>query len=107
MEINDQFLRRIIGEYFKTEFSKVMPEIIRDACKNNSLFIGQDLIAIDEVIRRYSLSRRTLYNYHHQGFITLCSSNGKTFLSVKELENHIRNHPLARNVSNILKTKGS
>jgi hypothetical protein len=80
MEINEQFIRKLIGAYLKNRILKSDPSSYEQSVKkNNSLFIGQDLISIDEATKRYNLSRGTLYNYHQRRFITLCGSNEKDF----------------------------
>lgn len=96
MELTDQFLKKVFGDYFKSEFSKILPEVIREAVKGNPLFIGQEFISIKSAVIRYNLSRKTIYNYHNRGHITLHTSDGKTFISIVELETHIRNNPLPR-----------
>lgn len=96
MELTDQFLKKVFGDYFKSEFSKILPEVIREAVKGNPLFIGQEFISIKSAMIRYTLSRKTIYNYHNRGHITLHTSDGKTFISILELEAHIRNNPLPK-----------
>lgn len=96
MELTDQFVKKIFGDYFKSEFSKILPEVIRETIKANPLFIGQEFISIKNVMIRYNLSRKTIYNYHNRGHITLHTSDGKTFISIVELEAHIKNNPLPR-----------
>jgi hypothetical protein len=59
-------------------------------------FCRTGFVLIEEATRRYNICRRTIYNYHKRGYITLCSSEGKTFVSIRELENHIRKNPLGR-----------
>ncbi len=96
MELTDQFLRKMVGEYFKAEFSKILPEVVKEVIKDNPLFIGQEFVSIRTAMERYDLSRRTIYNYNNRGYITLHSSEGKTFVSVLQLEEHIRKHPIPR-----------
>ncbi len=96
MELTDQFLRKMVGEYFKGEFSKILPEVVKEVIKDNPLFIGQEFVSIRKAMERYDLSRRTIYNYNNRGYITLHSSEGKTFVSVLQLEEHIRKHPIPR-----------
>lgn len=100
MEMSEQFLRRVIGDYFKSEFTKILPEVIKDVVKSNPLFAGQEFVHIQTAMERYNLSRKTIYNYHKRGYITLHTTEGKTFVSILELEVHIRNHPLPRNFAN-------
>ena len=98
MELSEQFLKKVIGDYFKSEFTKILPEIIKDVVKSNPLFVGQEFISIQTAMERYNLSRKTIYNYHNRGYILLHTTEGKTFVSVLELETHIRNHPLPKKV---------
>jgi hypothetical protein len=99
MELSKQFLKEVLGNYLESTFSKLLPDIIRESVKGSEFFIGQDFISIEEVVRRYNLCRKTIYNYHNKSYITLHSSEGKTFVSIKELEAHIRKNPLPRNSS--------
>jgi ACT domain-containing protein len=61
----------MIWEYFKGEFSKILPEVVKDVIKNNPLFVGQEFVSVKAAMNRYNLSRRTIYNYHNGGYITL------------------------------------
>ena len=97
MELSKQFLKEVLRNYLETAFSQMLPSIIQDAIKNNDLLVGQDFVSIEEAARRYSLCRKTIYNYHKKSYITLHSSEGKTFVSIRELEAHIRKNPLPRN----------
>jgi hypothetical protein len=94
MEFSKQLMKELLGSYLETTFSKVLPGLISEAIQSNDLFIAQDFVSVQEAIRRYSLCRKTLYNYHNKGYITLHSSGGKTFVSIRELEAHIKKHPL-------------
>ncbi len=98
MEFSKQLIKEMLGAYLETTFSKILPSLVTEALKGNDLFIAQDFVSIEEATRRYNLCRKTLYNYHNKGYITLHSSEGKTFVSVRELETHIRKHPLPRNL---------
>ena len=89
MELSKQFLKEVFGNYLETAFAQMLPSIIKDAIQNNDLFVGQDFVSIEEATRRYHLSRKTIYNYHKKGYITLHTSDGKTFVSIRELEAHI------------------
>ena len=99
MELSKQFLREVLGNYLEGTFSKVLPEIIKEAVENSDMFLGQDFISLEEAVRRYNLCRKTFYNYHNKGYITLHSSEGKTFVSVRALEAHIRRNPLPRDAN--------
>lgn len=98
MEVSKAMIKEMLGCYLQTTLAELMPTIISDAIKQNDLFIGQDFISIEEGTRRYNICRKTLYNYHNKGYITLHSSEGKTFVSVRELESHIKRNPLPRNL---------
>lgn len=96
VELTDQFLKKLLADYLKSEFSKILPDVIREAVRGNPLFIGQEFISIKSAMIRFNLSRKTIYNYHNRGHVTLHTSDGKTFISIVELEAHIRNNPLTR-----------
>jgi ACT domain-containing protein len=98
MDFSKQLMKEMLGAYLETSFSKILPSLIKEALERNDLLVGQDFISIDETTRRYSICRKTLYNYHNKQYITLHSSEGKTFVSIRELEAHIRKHPLPRNL---------
>jgi ACT domain-containing protein len=98
MDFSKQLIKDMLGAYLETTFSKVLPSLISEALQGNDLFVAQDFVSIDEATRRYNLCRKTLYNYHNKGYITLHSSEGKTFVSIRELEAHIRKNPLPRNL---------
>jgi hypothetical protein len=97
MEISKELIREMLSSYLKTTFKELLPALLKEALTSNDLFVGQDFVAIEEATRRYNICRRTIYNYHKRGYITLCSSEGKTFVSIRELEDHIRKNPLGRN----------
>jgi hypothetical protein len=96
MEISKELIKEMLSCYLKTTCKELLPRLLKEAIASNDLFIGQDFVSIEEATRRYNICRRTIYNYHKRGYITLCSSEGKTFVSIRELENHIRRNPLAR-----------
>jgi hypothetical protein len=98
MEISKQLLKEMLGSYLKTTFSEILPELIKESLKHSDLLIGQDFLCLEEACTRFRLCRKTLYNYHNKGYITLHTSEGKTFVSIRELEGHIRKHPLPRNL---------
>lgn len=97
MDISKDMMRKLLSCYLQTTFKEVLPGLLKEALGTADLFVGQDFISIEEATRRYSICRKTIYNYHNRKYITLCSSEGRTFLSIRELENHIRSNPLARN----------
>jgi ACT domain-containing protein len=97
MEFSKQLMKEMLGSYLESTFSKILPQLIHDAIQANDLFIAQNFVSIQEASRRYNLCRKTLYNYHNKGYITLHSSEGKTFMSIRELENHIKKRPVPRN----------
>lgn len=98
MDFSKQLMKEMLGAYLETTFSKVLPSLISEALQGNDLFVAQDFVSIEEATRRYNLCRKTLYNYHNKRYITLHSSEGKTFVSIRELEAHIRKNPLPRNL---------
>lgn len=98
MDFSKQLMKEMLGAYLETTFSKVLPSLISEALQGNDLFVAQDFVSIEEATRRYNLCRKTLYNYHNKKYITLHSSEGKTFVSIRELEAHIRKNPLPRNL---------
>jgi ACT domain-containing protein len=88
----------MLASYLTSTFSQILPAIISESLKSNELIIAQDFISLEEASRRYNLCRKTFYNYHNKKYLTLHSSAGKTFVSIRELENHIRKNPLPRNL---------
>jgi ACT domain-containing protein len=98
MDLSKVLIKEMLGCYLQTTFKELLPSLLSEAIKSNDLFIGQDFISLDEAVRRYGVCRKTLYNYHNRNYITLHSSEGKTFVSVRELEDHIRKNPLPRNL---------
>ena len=98
MEFSKALMREMLGCYLQTAFKELLPSLIKEAINSNDLFVGQEFVPLEEATRRYNICRKTLYNYHNKRYITLHSSEGKTFVSIRELENHIRKKPLPRNV---------
>jgi ACT domain-containing protein len=96
MDLTKQLMKEMLGSYLSSTFSQILPVLIREALKGNELIIGQDFVSLEEATRRYQICRKTLYNYNNKKYITLHSSEGKTFVSIRELENHIRKNPLPR-----------
>jgi hypothetical protein len=94
MELSKQCLKEVLANYLETAFSKFLPEAIKEAVSKSDLFIGQDFLSIEQAVRRYNVCRKTVHNYHNRGYITLHSSEGKTFVSIRELEAHIKKNPL-------------
>lgn len=97
MDLPKQFLRELFESYIQNSFAKILPEIVKEALAHDAIVARQEFIALDEACQRYHLSRKTLYNYHKKKYITLYSSEGKTFASIFELEAHIKKNPLPRN----------
>ncbi|MBL0744844.1 MerR family DNA-binding transcriptional regulator [Chryseolinea sp. Jin1] len=97
MDLREQFVREIFETYLKNVISKTIPTAIRNALKESNICQRQEFVSIKEASKKYDVSTRTLYNYHKRGYITLRSTEGKTFVSVIELEDHIKNHPIPRN----------
>jgi hypothetical protein len=95
MEISKELIKEMLSCYLKTTFKELLPALLKEALTSNDLFVGQDFVSIEDATKGYNICRRTIYNYHKRGYITLCSSEGKTFV-IRELENHIRKNPLGR-----------
>ena len=76
-----------------------MPNVIKEIINKYPL-ASQEFIALEEAASRYHLSKRTFYNYHKRHYITLRSTEGKTFVSIIELENHIKNNPIPVSANN-------
>lgn len=94
MNIKDEFLREVFEKYFQKSLGELLPTILRDSIKKS--VVRQEFISLNKAIKKYNLSRRTLYNYHERKYITLHTTEGKTFVSIVELEEHIRKNPLPR-----------
>lgn len=107
MDLQEKMMKEIFETYFRNVLSELLPNALNEAIASSDILKRQEFISLSRAIKRYNLSRRTLYNYHQREYITLYSSQGKTFVSVTELENHIKNNPLARhdNVNANLKSK--
>ena len=90
MDFSRQLFKEMLATYLETKFSQILPVLIAEAIQGTDLLIGQDFISLDEATRRYHLCRKTLYNYHNKSYIT--------FVSIRELEAHIKKHPLPRNL---------
>lgn len=98
MDLTKQLMREMLGSYLSSTFSQILPGLLNEALKSSDLLVAQDFVSLEEATRRYNICRKTLYNYHNKKYITLHSSEGKTFVSIRELENHIRKNPLPRNL---------
>jgi hypothetical protein len=96
MELPKQLIKEMLAAYFESSFSKLLPSLISEALRGNDLLVFQNFVSIEEAARRYNLCRKTLYNYHNKRYITLYSSEGKTFVCIRELEAHIKRNPLPR-----------
>ncbi len=96
MDFREQFVREIFESYFTRSFTRILPALIKTAIQDSNLH-RQEFVPIKLVSTQYDVSLRTLYNYHKKGYITLRTTERKTFVSVFELEEHIRKHPVPRN----------
>lgn len=94
MNIKDEFLKEILGNYFQEALRMLLPTVLTESIKK--VLITQEFISLNKAMKKYNLSRRTLYNYHDRKYITLHTTEGKTFVSMRELEDHIRKNPLPR-----------
>lgn len=101
MNLQDDHSKEAFGTYIQNALSDLISEALDKAVRSSALFTAQDFISLKRATKKYDLCRKTLYNYHTRGYITLHSSEGKTFVSVKDLENHIRQNPLPRNMSDL------
>lgn len=91
---SEKFIIQLLEDSLQRALKSMLPQIIGELMSKNQFFIGQEFIWIDEAANRYNLSKRTLYNYHHRQYITLRSTDGKTYVSILELEAHIKNNPI-------------
>jgi hypothetical protein len=98
MDFSRQLFKEMLGSFLESKFSEILPALITEALHRSDLLIGQDFISLEDAAKRYDLCRKTFYNYHNKGYITLHSSEGKTFVSIRELEAHIKKNPLPRNL---------
>ena len=96
MDFRDKMMKEVFETYFKNVLSELLPNAVSEAITSSNIMKRQEFISLNRAIKRYNLSRKTFYNYHQRGYITLHSSEGKTFVSVIDLENHIKNNPLPR-----------
>jgi len=96
MDLREQFVREIFESYFTRSFTRILPPMIRAAIQDSNLN-RQEFVPLNQVCKQYDLSRKTLYNYHNKGYITLRTTERKTYVSIFELEEHIRKHPIQRN----------
>ena len=88
MNIKDEFLKAIFENYFQKSLGELLPTVLKESIKKS--VITQEFISLNRAIKKYNLSRRTLYNYHERKYIILHTTEGKTFVSIIELEDHIR-----------------
>jgi ACT domain-containing protein len=94
MNFKDEFLKEIFESYFQKSLRELLPAVLTESMKKS--VVTQEFISLNRAVKKYDLSRRTLYNYHERKYITLHTTEGKTFVSIVELEEHIRKHPLPR-----------
>lgn len=77
MEISKELIKEMLSCYLKTTFKELLPVLLKEVLTSNDLFIGQEFVSLEEATKRYSICRRTIYNYHKRGYITLCSLEGE------------------------------
>lgn len=94
MNAKDEFLKEIFEGFFRKSLTDLLPTVLKESIKKS--VVSQEFISINRAVKKYNLSRRTLYNYHERKYITLHTTEGKTFVSIVELEDHIRKNPLPR-----------
>lgn len=95
----DRILAQLLEESLQRTLHEIMPNVIKDIISKYPM-ASQEFIALEEAASRYHLSKRTFYNYHKRHYITLRSTEGKTFVSIIELENHIKNNPIPVSANN-------
>ena len=96
MVSKEKIFQELFEKSFNDSFKAILPTLI-NTMRQNGHVDRQEFIPIDEIVKRYNISKRTLYNYHHKGYIILHTTERKTFVSVSEFEDHIRKHPIVRN----------
>jgi ACT domain-containing protein len=69
MNIKDEFFREVFENYFQKSLGELLPTILADLIKKS--VVKQEFISLTKAIKKYNLSRRTLYNYHERKYITL------------------------------------
>jgi ACT domain-containing protein len=69
MNIKDEFFREVFENYFEKSLGELLPTILADLIKKS--VVKQEFISLTKAIKKYNLSRRTLYNYHERKYITL------------------------------------
>lgn len=79
-------LKRYSRVVLKVLCQRILPIAIQEVLMSSKIIRTQEFISLSLAMKRYNLSRRTFYNCHRKGYITLHSSAGKTFVSVFELE---------------------
>ena len=95
----DRIIAQLLEESLQRMLLEIMPNVIQGIISKFPL-TSQEFISIEDAASRYHLSKRTFYNYHKRNYITLRSTEGKTFVSIIELENHIKNNPILASARN-------
>lgn len=100
MNTKDDIIKQVFRSCIHNALSDLLPGALEEALRSGALK-AQEFISLNRATKKYNLCRKTLYNYHRKGYITLHSSEGKTFVSIRDLENHIRNNPLPRHIDEL------
>jgi hypothetical protein len=59
-EFSKQLFKEMLGSFLQSQFSEILPELMREAMGQNGLLICQEFIPLEEATRRYSIYRKTL-----------------------------------------------
>jgi len=95
--IND--LNSIVAHAVQAAVKEALAEFSNQITQHRPVYL-REFLPLKEIEKKYNFSARTLYNYHCRGIIRLRSvgeGQGKTFVSVIELERIIR--------QNVIKSK--
>jgi hypothetical protein len=86
--------------FFKPQFEKWLRASLENFFNEKVIYVGQEFKPVKQVMKSYDLSASSIRNYHHQGIISLRRAlpekRSRLFISVIELETHLRNNPLPR-----------
>lgn len=67
MNIKNEFLKEVFENYFRNALRELLPTVLTKSMKNS--VVRQEFISLNKAIKKYDLSRRTLYNYHERKYI--------------------------------------
>ncbi|MEO7988639.1 MAG: hypothetical protein ABI663_03805 [Chryseolinea sp.] len=66
----EKIFRDLFEKSLNASFEAILLTLI-NAIRQNGHADRQEFLPINEIVKRYDISKRTLYNYHHKGYITL------------------------------------